>query len=374
MTRADELGEPHRQYATRPADQRFETMDALQAAIEARTQSARERTIPFESLDIREAAWGENAAPILNGGADQARFTNWSFGQLCTRVGAPAGFLRNLSPSTAALALREAARQAADRKDMVKLLVADDESDLDGPTGGKLVRAITSKEYGRIWDRDVVIATRRLLDASGDRFQNPLVWEKNEDGSHKRGGLYASDRDVFAFFIDGGSIVEEKGDREGALHRGFYVSNSETGSATLRLVSFLFRQCCGNHIIMGGRDVRSLSVRHTSGAPGRFLSEVAPAILDMAQASASGEEEAIRKAQNYMLPAEVEARDEFLFSNGFTRAETRSAIEHAEKEEGGAQTLWQVVNGFTARARDLAHIDARTDLERRAGKLLALAS
>lgn len=366
------LTAPNAQYNTRPDDERFETFDALEAAVNARTATARERAVPFEALGFKTLEWGADKLPVLNGATEPARFTHWSFGQVCSRVGAPAAYLRTLPPALAAENLRVSAARAEDKGESVKLLVGEEDAELDGPTGGRVVRAVTATSYGRVWDRDVLAAVRRLLETTGGRFQNPPVWEKDASGAHKRGGLYASDRDVFAFFIDGGSIVEEKGPREGALFRGFYVSNSETGSATLRLVSFLFRQVCGNHTIVGGRDVVSLAVRHSSGAPGRFLSEVAPAILDYAQSSAKGEEETIRKAQAYALPAVVEERERLFLGRGFTRGEVRGAQVLAEKEEGGFENLWQALNGFTAKARELAHIDARADLERRAGKLLEL--
>jgi hypothetical protein len=36
------------------------------------------------------------------------------------------------------------------------------------------------------------------------------------------------------------------------------------------------------------------------------------------------------------------------------------------------ETLWQLVQGFTAAARTIEHIDTRVDLETRAGRLLDL--
>ena len=155
-------------------------------------------------------------------------------------------------------------------------------------------------------------------------FHNPKDW------SGKPSGLYASDHDVFAFLVDGGSVVEEPegfGHRPSQLHRGFFVRNSETGAGLFELCFFLFRVVCGNHIIWDAENVMRFRIRHNRLAPEHF-----------------------------------------------DRAEATDAIELAEREEGDGRTLWQVVQGLTARARDMIHVDARVDLEKRAGRLLKLAA
>ena len=58
----------------------------------------------------------------------------------------------------------------------------------------------------------------------------------------------------------------------------------------------------------------------------------------------------------------------------FSRAEVTQAIAFAKAEEGEARTVWDFVQGFTAYARGFDWIDARVDLETRAGKLMDLAA
>ncbi len=48
-------------------------------------------------------------------------------------------------------------------------------------------------------------------------------------------------------------------------------------------------------------------------------------------------------------------------------------IELARAEEGGARTLWQLVQGGTALARSIPHADLRVTLERRVSRLLSVA-
>lgn len=193
----------------------------------------------------------------------------------------------------------------------------------------------------------------------------------------ERAGLYASDRDVFMFMIDGGSILEAGPRAE--LNRGFFVWNSEVGSKTFGLCTFLFNKVCGNNIVWGATDVNRLVIRHTSGGPARFDAQAMPALLDYVNASAAPVENTIREAAGKIVwdgkDASFAGLLEYLSkASKFSKAEVRSAIDFAKAEEGDCRTLWQLVQGFTAYARGFDWVDARIDLETRAGKLLNLAT
>lgn len=361
-----------RQYFSRPADQRFENIDLL----EAKVLSRRNRAIEFDT-DIKKFTFANDNGTIVavaRSVDEPAVPTHYSFGQTAGLVGAPAGWLRDLGAAgqTDLVVANLNAGLSLRGEDGVKAYLVDAE---DPEEGRPELRALTSQTYGRIWDADVVASVRRILDAHPE-FNNPLEW------SGKRGGLYASDRDVFLFYVDGGSIVDggadllNGGDRD-QLHRGFIVFNSEVGTSTFGIAAFLFRTVCGNHLITGIEGAKLLKIRHTSGGPARFVNEAIPVLSEYVNASAKPIETAVRSAKQLLLPAWVEgAKDNpfqsFFLTKGFTKAEIKRAKAYAEAEEGGSQSLWQVQQGFTRAARDLAFIDARTDLERRAGKLLDL--
>jgi hypothetical protein len=300
--------------------------------------------------------------------ADALVPTNWAFSQLCQRAKAPAGYLRTLQPDTAALCLNEGLGKAEDGK---SLILAEQPEDDDDVTW---MRADTSPSYGRIWDAQVVELVEGIIEASGGVFFNPKEWGGN--GS----GLYASDRDCFLFLIDGGSIVDggrTSQNRHHALHRGFFVWNSEVGNATFGLASFFFDEVCGNHGIWGGQQYQELRIRHTPNAPGRFVNEATPMLLDYVQQSAKPLEDLIRKAESYELPMEPDLKKliEWGTKHGLTGAEVKGAVSYCRREEGvEPATLWHFHHGITAYARDLAFVDARVDLERRAGKLIQLAA
>ena len=75
---------------------------------------------------------------------------------------------------------------------------------------------------------------------------------------------------------------------------------------------------------------------------------------------------------DYLLPVGDDAVIGWLKARKFNGSEAESAIEFAKNEEGDARTLWQIVQGLTASAREYAFIDARQDLEKRAGALLKI--
>ena len=72
----------------------------------------------------------------------------------------------------------------------------------------------------------------------------------------------------------------------GSFARGFFVWNSEVGKATLGAGFFLFDYVCCNRIIWGADQYTEVRIRHTKGAPDRWLEEVTPVLREYSQASA----------------------------------------------------------------------------------------
>jgi hypothetical protein len=370
----------HEQWANRPADQRFQTLDALAQAVEAR----RNRSFAFNEvigdLDVKvicDNASGQSVDRlVINGKRAPMEFTNWSFGQTCGLAKASASYLRTLPMDLTAKCLDYSIKKA--QREGMKVMAIRGE---DGVTN--TLQAMTSETYGRIWDADVVAAAKRIVDRSGGRFFNPHAYKVagKLGGETEPAGLYAGDRDVFIFMIDGGSRVDVRGGNgRDQLHRGFFMQNSEVGSKTFTLTTFLHRETCGNHIVWGAQDVTKLIVRHTSGAPNRFDREAMPALLDYVNASTKPVEDAITKAREIKLITLMNCDkldDAFVagFAKrfSFTKGEVRDAIETDRREEGDCASLWDITNGFTACAREYEFADARIELENRAGKWLELA-
>lgn len=351
--------EAHNQWATRPQDQRFETLTDLREAVHSRRMKSRSIDVDCGKTHVKS----DDGLLTINGTITPCEPSHWAFGQLAGLVKAPAGYLRTLPQPLIVDCLNHGLDKSG--REAVKFMTVERDN-------GNLLQAVTSTTYGRIWDADVVDATNRIVERSGGKFYNPKAIDL-AGGTPRPSGLYASDRDVFMFLIDGGSMLEI-GPRA-KLNRGFIVWNSEVGARTFGLMTFLFNTVCGNHIIWGAQDVNKLVIRHTQNGPARFDSDATPALNAYCNATAKPLEDTIRKAQDMLLGDKREDVAEWLNRNGkFTRSEISSAIDFAKSEEGDCRTLWQAVQGFTAYARGFDYVDARVDLETRAGKLLNLVS
>jgi hypothetical protein len=354
------------QWFRRPADERFETLDALEAAVLARRERSTAEIVPVSKLlpQTNGDADQVGGAIRLATGTDLLTPTHWSFGQLAQKAKAPAAYLRTLPASIVTQALSFGLK-GFPANDTVKVLALDPRK--NEPNEEPLLQAITGPNYGRVWDADVVAGAKSLVATSTEKLFNPPDW------SGRPSGLYASDRDCFILLINGGSIVNA-GTRRGKpdfLNRGIIVSNSEVGKASLRATAFLFSEICGNHLIWGAQITNELRIPHFANAPERFAHELMPKLTDYFHTSARSEQEQILRAQHYMLPAKETDCAEFISKvTGVTTRLATKAMLTATNEEGQCKSLWDALQGLTAVARTYEHMDARQELERQAGKLM----
>lgn len=357
-----------RQYFSRPADQKFSSLDELQAKVHARRSTA----MQFESeiIDMR-AQYDRNGLTFTAKPKESKRIesmspTHYAFGQTCSLIKAPADYMRRLASQGNEDLVVQNLNHCIAKRDAagMKFLAAPDFND----DGDLTLYSTTSPSYGRIWDADVVDATKTVLDrvnheSGKELFYSPWAWGK------KHRALFASQQDCFLYFIDGGSIVDGGGERD-QLNRGIYIWNSEVGAATFGIATFLFRQTCGNFMVWGVENAKILNIRHTSGGPARFAEMAAPTLLEFANSSVKQLEAGVHAAKEFQLDTDKDKVLEFAMKHGFTRAEAKRAYDTAVAEEGQCTTGWDLVNGFTACARMMAFADAKVDLETRAGNLM----
>lgn len=353
-----QLTAAHRQWATRPDDERFLTLEALFDHVAARKQRCWTTAQPVRALRTI-ADDGEVRVTV----DDPARRepvtlapTHWAFGQLATYAQAPASYLRTLPAELAAINLQWGFEHHPLRQELLLL---------NQEHGRQEVTAATSPSYGRIWDEQVVRAVQQV-NADG-RWQVPAA-SYSATNPRRATTLYASDRDIFLFLVDPDHPIQVKDE---TLFRGFLVWNSEVGAAVFGLTTFLYRTVCDNRIIWGATDVRELRIRHTGGAPERFAHEGARYLQAYANESTRAIEGVIARAQTVEIPHATEADTlSWLRERGFTANAAKAGVQHAVSEEGGARSLWDIVNGVTAYARSLTNTDERVRVESLAGKLL----
>lgn len=350
------------QWASRPDDERFVTMQELHAYNVAKRQRSQEHGVALEHMllmpaDGNNLQLGEKGNETAGG----ASMTHWAFGQLCQRISAPAGYLRTLPAQLAAIPMQWSLENEGGD---AKLLLREGESDWD-------LLAATSGTYGRIYDEELSGAIAKYLDLSV--WKVPAASYATKDPKRAT-TLYASDRDMFVCLVDDQHPIAIPGNGGEPLFRGFIAHNSEVGAATLEILTFLYNRICDNRIIWGMAQEKSLKIRHTSGGPMRFVREAAPALRGYLQSSTVQTIDTITKAGKLEVGDSDAKVGAWLKARGFTGPESNRAVELTAQDPSNPRSVWGLVQGLTAAAREQRYGDERLDLERRAGKLLDVVS
>jgi hypothetical protein len=250
-------------------------------------------------------------------------------------------------------------------------------------SAGTDLLAATGPDYGRIFDAEVVGAVMQVAgNGTGDsRWKVPgvLDWRTHTyDPDHPVTAdtttLFASDRDVFIFLVDDRNPIEvgklPNGDPD-LMFRGFYISNSEVGSGSLRLAAFYLRAVCCNRILWGVEGFEEITMRHSKYAPSRFLEQARPALASFADGSSKRLIEGVEKAKAAKIVNDDDGALAFLNSRGLSRKMAAAVIETVEREEQRKpRTAWDFAQGLTAVARNIPNNDARIEVETEARKLL----
>src|SRR3974377_2190945 len=101
------LSEANAQWRSRPADERYSCIAALHDAASKQRREHSTGIMSLRNLLIVPTGTGDLHLSTQSG-ATPRRMTNWSFGQLCRTVNAPADYVANkLSAETAAQCLNE---------------------------------------------------------------------------------------------------------------------------------------------------------------------------------------------------------------------------------------------------------------------------
>lgn len=374
VSRGERVGRVSSEWFSRPADERFLSLDDLFATVRSRAERSRTRTV--ESAAIRVEASRDDAeglALVLPGADRPVAPTHWSFGQLAGLVGAPAAYLRQLPAAIAGINLQFGL--AAHRAEQVKTLEIE--------AGRTELRAVTGPDYGRIHDHELVAAVRRIAGSgTGDtRWKVPGVldwrtgvYNPHVDVTEETTTLYASDRDVFLFLVDDLNPIEAGRLPDGSpdlFFRGFYAWNSEVGARTLGIASFYLRAVCQNRNLWGVEDFEEITIRHSKHAAARFAQEAAPALTRFANSSPRPFVDSIRTARETIVASTDEDREAFLRRRGFSKGETARIVETVLAEEGRKpESVFDFVQGITAVARRRTHQDARLEMEGKAKGLM----
>jgi Domain of unknown function (DUF932) len=349
----------HREWASRPPDERYASVDALYEAARARRDCTEERTI--ETGDFRTQALADDDLTFEASGR-AAALTHWSFGQLATIAGAPPNYLRTLPASIAADALNYGLRRQA--RERHQLLI-----DRNDPW---TVRAITSPRYARVHHTELASRVLDLM-AVHPAWHLPLGYKDGEFGAERvPSGAYLGDRDMFLFLVDGNRDLDDPTDRTDAgLFRGFILRNSDVGAAALTLDVFLFRLVCGNHIIWGFQHVAGFRRRHV----GASIQDAWTTSLNEVRAALDADTAAdrtllLRSITQELGPSRETVLDAVATRLDLSQKQAAEAYTLAEQYESNPRSIWGYVQGLTRLSQRTPWQDGRFALDRAASRLL----
>jgi hypothetical protein len=240
--------------------------------------------------------------------------------------------------------------------------------------GSSICRAVTGPRYGRIWNTDILQGlVKRFGDGVSGDWKVPGEFGKAVRVTKENTTLFAGDRDMFVFLADEQHRIEvpnRRNGQSGEMARGFFMWNSEVGSSTFGLATFLFDYVCCNRIVWGASEYKEVRIRHTASAPDRYIEEMAPALTAYANSSARNVVKAIEDARAKRL----DKVDDFLANRFGKRLVTPLKSIHMAEENRPIETLWDVTTAATAYARSVEYQDDRVELERVAGDVMSLAA
>ena len=350
----------HREWATRPPDERYASVSSLHEAARARRTSTEERVV--EAHQIRTAAESDDALVLKDASARTSALTHWSFEQLASMIGAPPKYLRTLPAPIAASAInvglqrqnREAHQFFADR------------------AAPWTVHALTSLRYVRVHHDELAARVLDLM-AEHPAWNLPLGYKDGVYGAELvPSGAYLGDRDMFLFLVDSNRDLEDPTDRSHAgLFRGFILRNSDVGAAALTLDVFLYRVVCGNNIIWGFQHVAGFRRRHVGASIHEAWTDSLHSVRAALDANLADDRTTIHRATTHELGADREqVLDAATTRLELSRKQAAEAFGLAERFETNPRSIWGFVQGLTRLSQRTSWQDQRFALDRAAGRLL----
>jgi hypothetical protein len=349
----------HREWASRPPDERFASVHALYDAARARRQRIEERTI--ETGDFRTEAVDDELV-LRESSGRTAALTHWSFGQLATIASAPPNYLRTLPATIASDAINDGLQRV--ERERHQLFVED--------TAPWTVHAMTSPRYARVHHYELASRVLDLM-AAHPAWHLPLGYKDGEFGAERvPSGAYLGDRDMFLFLVDGNRDLDDPTDRDHAgLFRGFILRNSDVGAAALTLDVFLFRMVCGNHIIWGFQHVAGFRRRHIGSSIQDAWTSSLNDVRVALDADTANDQTRLLRAMSQELGSTRDAvLDTAVQRLDVSQKQAAEAYTLAEQHETNPRSVWGYVQGLTRLSQHTSWQDGRFALDRAASRLL----
>lgn len=395
-----ELFQASKQWANRPADERFSSIDEMHNVCLSYKNASKAFYYNLKDMNVVEAPNGKDV--LVEGVVDQPiNLTHWAFGQLCAKADAPASYLRTLPAELVVRCLNNGLTNLYKSKGQTIFDgdgPADQQVMVYRPEDNPLARSFMSWKYKRIWNADVTERLKILLDMgwrvppARPAFPDmPGVRPATEDDvlndaafslSIKVGdliapaGLYASDHDMFAFLVDPSRPISEGAGEP--LYRGMFLSNSEVGAGVIALTTFLYRHVCGNHIVWGASNVKVFRRKHMGEVNTIFDDEFSSWVKQYSNSLESDDIKMIAAAQQTILGDSVEDVVDTILNKRIKVGKRllTDAFHETERhsEDGNPHSVWGMLNGLTRLSQDTDYADERVKIDIAAGDLMKLVS
>ena len=381
----------NRQWANRPPDERFWTIDDLARKLTNVKAAAREGNALIGRLKVE--AVGEDI--VVSGDNNSARITNHAFGQLCGRVDFPASPMQKLSANLAADVLNYRIQKIAEEFPETEVqLLLDMGEDVT-------IRSVTSDKYARVFGADFIPFLRKMQfygwkvpparpngsDTVNVRYATEAdILANNEFAggglSVKLGdpiapaGLYAGDRDMFVFMVNTDQQVDDGTGRKWS--RGFFLSNSEVGAASVSLTEFMMANVCGNHIVWDATNIAQIKYRHIGEAMEKTMGALAIAERRLSDWQPRNLGDRLKLLRESIIGPDKDDVVDVVYKMRLDPALTQKALcasyDAAEVygvyDGADANSPLGLVHGMTRHSQTLTNANERMKLDQAAGKIL----
>jgi len=371
------------QWASRPVDERFWTIQEARVAAAHHADNAVETVAKPRDMHVEASG---NVVKLVGASGVAADLSHFAFGQLCRSIKAPADYLRRLPATLAARNIDEGLSLLDDPAKDQQLMFHQDEDRL-------MLRSYTSERYSRIWNWELAdrilpytnngwCVPPALAATDHDARARPAtaadLVEGNRGGNQVQvgdmiapAGVYVSDHDCFFFLVN----PERSFGEDDRYMRGMIWRNSEVGAGALAGLAFIFDGVCGNHIIWGVQESLEFKLRHIGEIQSRWR-QAQLRIRTYSERSTDSEMTVINIAKAFRLGDDQDAAAKYLYGKkalNLTQTQISDGLDRAKTHEdwyGDPLSAWGFVSGLTEVARDLPHGDKRTQLETAGGKVL----
>lgn len=384
------------QWAKRPDDERYESLEALHNAALDYYNHSKESVVSYSDLAVKLFDDEDEDIAIIGKSGKPAALTYTAAKQLCQRINAPHDYISRLPPALAAVNLSVGLKQRAlEGNNETKLLFYN-----KGAEDSRLyIRSWTGEGYARIWHHEI---TKPVMDLQEYGWRLPPARPAHGDSltarpataadilpgpmhslsikigdmiDHAGAYLGQGKPELFIFIVEPTQAVESKQGR--FLHRFAMISNSEIGDAKLRVKYGLYDHVCGNHILWNVEDVMEVAIKHSGNARVRAFEQLEVSFTKYRNTDLSVESERIHKAQAYQLASRKEDLLDMLFGKKIAgKKELIKAYDIAEQNidsYGSPLSAWGFANGLTELSQQSKYTDERVNLDNAASRVIQFA-